>query len=135
MQTSKLWHKGTNNCHAAENGAQILLSAEEIDDAPNVDAAKLDEVLGSDALGKFAILNKSDGEFIQAACDWRPDEATKAFLATTGSDPWVLEYQENGRHHSVEGHVTLEQALQAFQWCLAGGSEWRIAFKGRTLKA
>jgi hypothetical protein len=116
-------------------GAQMLLSAEEIDDVPNVDAAKLDEVLGSDAFGKFAILNKSDGEFIQAACDWRPDEETKAFLATTGSDPWVLEYRENGRQHGVEGHVTLEQVLQAFQSYLAGGSEWRTAFAWRALKA
>src|SRR5215467_4380608 len=102
----------------------MWLTTEEMGDVRDVDAATLDEVLGCDAFGKFAILNKSNEEFIQTACDWRPDKATEAFLAATGSDPWVLEYREGGRQFSVEGHVTLEQVRQAFQSYLAGGSEF-----------
>jgi hypothetical protein len=59
----------------------MMLTAEEMDDVPDVDAAMLDEVLRHDAFGKFVILSKTDDEFIQAGCDWRPDDATKAFLA------------------------------------------------------
>lgn len=106
----------------------MTLTTEEMGDVPDVDAATLDEVVGYDAFGKFAILSKSDEEFIQAGCDWRPDEATKAFLAAIGSDPWVLEYREGGRQFSVEGHVTLERVRQAFQSYLAGSSEWRTEF-------
>ena len=113
----------------------MILTTEDMGDVSDVDAAKLDEVLVSDAFGKFAILNKSDEEFIQAGCDWQPDEATKAFLAATGSDPWALEYREGGRQFGVEGHVTLDQVQRAFQSYLAGGSEWRSGFVWRALKA
>jgi hypothetical protein len=106
----------------------MWLTTEEMGDVLDVDAATLDEVLGYDAFGKFAILSKSDEEFIQTACDWRPDKATEAFLAATGSDPWALEYREGGCQFSVEGQVTLEQVRQAFQSYLAGGSDWRTGF-------
>jgi hypothetical protein len=109
----------------------MRLTTEEMGNLPEADAATLDEVLGYDAFGKFAILSKSDEEFIQTGCDWRPDKATEAFLAATGSDPWVLEYREGGR---VEGHVTLEQVRQAFQSYLAGGQEWRTGSHGACWK-
>ena len=106
----------------------MRLTTEEMGNLPDVDAATLDEVLGSDACGKFAILSKSDEEFIQTGCDWRPDKATEAFLAATGSDPWVLQHRAGGRQFSVEGRVTLEQVRQAFQSYLAGRPEWRTGF-------
>jgi hypothetical protein len=81
----------------------MRLMTEEIGDVPDVDAATLDEVLGYDAFGKFGILTKSDEEFIQTDCDWRPDKAIGAFLAATGSDLWVLKYRKKGRQFSVEG--------------------------------
>jgi hypothetical protein len=112
----------------------MWLTTEEMGDVPDVDAATLDEVLSDEAFGKFAILSKSDAEFIQTGCDWQPDKATKAFLAANGSDPWVLEYREGGRQFGVEGHVTLEQVRQAFQSYLAGGSEWRTGFAWRVLE-
>jgi hypothetical protein len=49
-------------------------------------------------------------------------------MATHDSDPWVLEYREDGRQFRAEGQVTLEQVRQAFQSYLAGGSEWRAGF-------
>jgi hypothetical protein len=82
-------------------GARMTLTTEEMGDVPDVDAAMFDEVLSYDAFGKFAILSKSDEEFIHAGCDWRPDNATKAFLAATGSDPWMLAYREGGRQLSA----------------------------------
>lgn len=112
----------------------MILTTEEFGRVSDVDTAMLDEALGHDGFGKFAILNKSNEEFIQAGCDWQPDDATSVFLAATGSDPWVLEYREGGRQFSVEGHVTLDQVIRAFQSYLAGGSEWRFGFAWRVLE-
>ena len=77
---------------------------------------------------RFAILSASDKVFIQAGNGWRPDEACRAFMKATGSDPWALEYRERGRQFRADGQVTLEQVRQAFQSYLAGGSQWRTAF-------
>ncbi len=103
----------------------MTLSTEELGNAPEVSAATLDELLTSDAFGKFAILSASDEQFIQAGNDWQPGAACAAFMATHDSDPWVLEYREDERQFRAEGRVTLEQVRQAFRSYLAGGSEWR----------
>jgi hypothetical protein len=50
----------------------MRLTTEEMGNLPDVDAATLDEVLGHEAFGKFAILSKSEEEFVQTGCDWRP---------------------------------------------------------------
>jgi hypothetical protein len=68
-----------------------------------VDMAMLDEVLASDGFGKFAVLSASEEVFIQAANDWEPADAWRAFLAAHDSDPWVLEYREGGRQFRAVG--------------------------------
>ncbi len=90
----------------------MTLTTENLCDVIGVELAVLDELLASDAFGKFAVLSASDQEFIQAH----------------GSDPWVLEYHEHGQRFRVEDQVTLEQVRQAFRSYLTGGSEWRTAF-------
>jgi hypothetical protein len=106
----------------------MTLTTEEMDDVPAVDAARLDEVLGSDAFGKFAVLSQSGKAFIQACSDWQPGAACEAFIDAHESDPWVLEYRERGRQYRAAGWVTLDQVQAAFRSYLAGGSEWRSGF-------
>jgi hypothetical protein len=103
----------------------MTLTTEALGDAPDLSAEALDELLTSDAFGNFAILNASDEQFIQAGNDWQPGAACTDFVETHDSDPWVLEYREDGRQFRAEGQVTLEQVRQAFQSYLVGGSEWR----------
>jgi hypothetical protein len=106
----------------------MTLTTEALGDTPDVNAATLDGLLTHDAFGKFAILNASAEQFIQAGNDWQPGAACAAFMATHDSDPWVLEYREDGRQFRAEGQVTLEQVRQAFQSYLVGGSNWRAGF-------
>lgn len=106
----------------------MTLTTEEMGDVPAVDAAKLDEVLSSDAFGKFAVLSKSGTAFIQAGNDWKPGPNCKAFMGAHGSDPWVLEYRERKRQFRAAGWVTLDQVRAAFRSYLAGGAEWRTGF-------
>jgi hypothetical protein len=106
----------------------MTLTTEEMGDVLAVDAAKLDEVLSSDAFGKFAILSKSGKTFIQAGNDWQPGADREAFMDAHDSDPWVLEYRERGRQFRAAGWVTLDQVQAAFRSYLAGRAEWRTVF-------
>jgi hypothetical protein len=106
----------------------VTLTTEEMGDMPDVDAATMDEVLGSDGFGKFAILSASDGAFIQAGYDWWPGAACEAFMEAHASDPWLLEYRVGGRQFRAPGQATLAQERRAFQLYLDGGSEWRTRF-------
>jgi hypothetical protein len=106
----------------------MILTTEELGDTPDVSAATLDELLESDAFGKFAVLSASDKEFIQTANEWEPGPACAAFLRTHGSDPWVLEYRADGQQFRAEGQVTLEQVRRAFRSYLEGRSDWRTEF-------
>jgi hypothetical protein len=112
----------------------MTLITEDLGEIPDVAAAALDDVLRSDGFGKFAVLSKSEEEFIQTGNDWQPGEECKAFLKAHGSDPWILEYREAGRQFRATGSVTLEQVRQGFQSYLAGGSEWRTGFAWAELK-
>ena len=106
----------------------MTLTTEDMGDVPDVDAAAMDEVLATDAFGKFAILSASDEAFIQAGNDWQPGAECSAFMDAHGSDPWVLEYREGGQQFRAAGPVTLDQVQLAFRSYLAGGSEWRTGF-------
>ena len=106
----------------------MTLTTEEMGDAPDVSTVTMDELLATDAFGKFAILSASDTEFIQTANEWEPGPTCAAFLATHGSDPWVLEYREAGRQFRAAGQVTLDQVRQAFRSYLTGSADWRTAF-------
>ena len=52
----------------------MTLTTEDLGDLADVDTAAMDEVLASDAFGKFAILSTSEEAFIQAGNDWQPDD-------------------------------------------------------------
>jgi hypothetical protein len=106
----------------------VTLTTEDLGDVPDVDAAAMDEVLASDAFGKFAILSASEEAFLQAGNDWQPDAACREFMEAHESDPWVLEYREDGRRYQAAGRVTLDQVRQAFRSYVSGGSEWRAGF-------
>ena len=105
-----------------------MLTTEDLGDMPEIDASSLDEVLGADGFGTFAILSSSEETYIQAGNDWQTGEECKAFLKVHDSDPWLLEFREGGRQYRAVGNVTLAQVRQAFQSYLAGGSEWRSEF-------
>jgi len=107
---------------------RMTLTTDQLGDIPQVDSATLDETLRSGGFGEFAILGASEDEFIQAAKDSLPGEEHRVFLQKHDSDPWVLEYRENGRQFRAADQITLEQVLQAFQSYLAGGLEWRSGF-------
>jgi hypothetical protein len=106
----------------------MTLITEDFGSVPDVNAATLDEALRSDAFGKFAILEASTQEFIQAGNDWQPSDECRVFMKSHGSDPWALEYREGERQFQAAGYVTLEQVLKAFHSYLAGGQEWRSSF-------
>jgi hypothetical protein len=106
----------------------MTLTTEEMGDEKAVNAVRLDEVLSSDAFGKYAILSKSGKTFIQAGNDWQPGKKCKAFMDAHDSDPWVLEYRERSRQFRAAVWVTLDQVQAAFRSYLAGDSEWRARF-------
>lgn len=112
----------------------MMLLTEELGEVPDVDAATLNHVLASDAFGKFAILNRSEGDFIQAGNDWQPDEACRAFRQSHDSDPWVLEYRQGEQQFRAAGLVTLEQVREAFLSYRAGGIEWRNGYEWSELE-
>jgi hypothetical protein len=103
----------------------MKLTTDELGDGVNVDAPALDRVLASVRSGGFAVLSASDTAFIQAGNEWHPGAACEAFRSMHGSDPWVLEFREDGRLYRAAGEVTLAHVRQAFRSYLAGGSDWR----------
>ena len=105
----------------------MLLTTEELVQIPDVTAADINQVLPTDAFGKFVILSASEDSFIQAGCDWQPSPECQEFLEKHGSDPWLLEYRDgdSGRLFRVASHVTLDQVRRAFLSYLAGSEEWR----------
>lgn len=103
----------------------MTLTTEEYGDIPNVSPAAIDEVLMSDVFGKFAVLARSETEFLQIGNDWSPSEACTTFLQVNGSDPWIIEYRENGQHYQASGQVTLNQARMAFHSYLEGDELWQ----------
>lgn len=106
----------------------MTLTTEEYGDIPDISSTAIDDVLMSDAFGKFAILARSETEFLQIGNDWSPDEACSTFLQTHGSDPWVIEYRENDQQYRANGQVTLAQAQRAFHSYLEGAEGWRTMF-------
>ncbi|MBY0455811.1 MAG: hypothetical protein K2V38_00580 [Gemmataceae bacterium] len=107
----------------------MTLTTEELGDTPDVDAVTLDEILQTDAFGAFAILSKTDGEFIQTGNDWQPSEECRDFLQRHDSDPWVLEYRESDQQFRAAGPLTLDQVRQAFRSYLVGDTGWRLGFQ------
>jgi hypothetical protein len=112
----------------------MMLTTEDLGEYPDISSGTLDEVLSSDGFGKFAVLVESEKRFIQVGNDWQPNEATSEFLRLHESDPWVLEYREDGQQFRAVGQVTLEQVRQAFQSFLSGGADWRSAFTWNALE-
>jgi hypothetical protein len=112
----------------------MTLTTEDGGDILGVDSSTMDEVLRSDAFGKFVVLAASDEDFIQAANDWEPSEEYRAFLRDHESDPWLVEYRESGRLFRAAGRVTLQQVRNAFQRYLSGALEWRAAFAWAELR-
>lgn len=105
----------------------MKLTTELFGDIPEVDASMLDELLATDAFGKFAVLAASEDDYIQAGNDWQPGEECAAFLKRNDSDPWVLEYREHGQQYRATP-VTLAQVRAAFREYLSGRREWRSGF-------
>lgn len=103
----------------------MKLTTDVLGDLLDVDAASLERVLASVGAGGFAVLSASDGAFLQAGNDSRPNAECEAFRSMHGSDPWVLEFSEDGRLYRAAGHVTLDRVRQAFRSYLTGGLEWR----------
>ncbi len=101
------------------------LTTEELGDVVDVTATALDEVLGGDAFGKFAILTASEGILLQSGNDWNPGEECRRFLEQQRSDPWVLEHGEGGILHRANGQVTIDEVRAAFQSYLIGDDVWR----------
>jgi len=103
----------------------MTLTTEELGDVTDVTATTLDEILGGDAFGKFAILRVSEGVFLQAGNDWNPREECRQFLEHHRSDPWVLEHRTGGKLYRADGQITLDEVRAAFQSYLVGDDAWR----------
>jgi hypothetical protein len=114
----------------------MWLRTEELGDIPDVTAADIDEILPSDAFGKFLILSASEDTFIQAGSDWQPTPECAAFLRERKSDPWVLEYRDGttGRQYAATRYVTLDEVRNAFVSYLAGDEAWRSMFSWKELE-
>lgn len=112
----------------------MILTTEDMGDFPDVDATTLDDVLTSDAFGKFAILSTSADNYIQAGNDWQPGPECKEFMYAHDSDPWVLEYREGTRQFRAASQVTLHQVHHAFRSYLDGQREWQAEFEWTILE-
>ncbi|MBN9118832.1 MAG: hypothetical protein J0I06_06680 [Planctomycetes bacterium] len=108
------------------------------DDLPKIDevtVAQIEQVLGGEAFGKFAVLMSSDEAFIQAACVWEPGGQSRRFIEETGSDPFQLEYREKttGRLFVADGNRTLAEVTRAFIGYLNGQTDWLMRFTWREI--
>ena len=108
-----------------------LICEENFPELHDVDAQTIAETLDSDCFGKFAILSRSEEDFIQAGSNWSPTDECRQFLKDNGSDPWILEYRDPsaGRILRASGDVTLEQVKQAFLAYHRGASDWKSNFR------
>lgn len=115
----------------------MQLTCEELDPIDAVRRDQLEEILSSDAFGKFAILSESESAFIQAGSDWQPTDECSEFLKTHDSDPWIIEFRdsETGAHHRAVGYVTLKDVIGAFTSYLDGGGSWRNDFEWKPVSA
>jgi hypothetical protein len=104
------------------------LSMEESGVIDPITSDSLREALGDDSFGKFAILSRSEDDFIQAGNNWDPSEECGRFLKETGSDPWILEYREGQKVRRARGNRTLDEVIAVFIEYLEGKEEWRTRF-------
>ncbi len=115
----------------------MKLTCEDLSPIDDVSREQLDEILSSDAFGKFAILSQSDSDFVQAASDWQPTNECAAFLKANDSDPWIIEYRDGTTHthYRADGYVTLGTVMRAFASYLAGENDWRTSIKWQPVEA
>jgi len=88
----------------------------------------LRQALGDDSFGKFAILSRSEDEFMQAGNNWNGSEECARYLKETGSDPWILEFRENRKNKRARGDRTLGEVIEVMIEYLEGGEEWRTRY-------
>ena len=111
----------------------MTLTTEVHGDIPDVSSDSIADLLQADAFGEFAILSASATDFLQIGNDWQASPECGAFLGKHDSDPWLLEYRAGTEQFGILGHVTLDQAIAAFQSYLAGGLDWRTGQRWVTL--
>lgn len=109
----------------------MRLTTEDMDEVLAPSEGVVDEILSSDAFGKFAILSATDDKFIQIASAWTPSKDCQAFMSEHRSDPWILEIRDGApeTHLQAKGFVTLETAREAFKEFLKGGKDWAKKFE------
>lgn len=111
-------------------GRGLRFATEELGEIVNPTPGDIEEILNSDAFGKFAILSRSDMAFIQAASMWEPGDESRSFLEKHDSDPFRLEYRDgvSGQHWQSTNSVTLGQVKQAFLTYQTGNDSWIDGF-------
>ncbi len=77
--------------------------------------------------GKFLVLAKNEGCFIQTANLWEPTPECTAFQQRTQSDPYSLEYKDEstGDMFAAENWQTLQEIKTAFLAFLKGSESWK----------
>jgi hypothetical protein len=109
----------------------LKLTTEELGEFPDVTAEQIEETLDDDCFGKFAVLSRSDNDFVQAGNLWSPSEECAEFLKLHGSDPWVLQYRDSltGLLREAQGDLTMDQVKLVFLGYLRDDVDWRANFK------
>jgi hypothetical protein len=108
----------------------MKLITEEMPEVESASEKSIDEVLSTDAFGKFAVLSASEEEFIQAACGWDPTDECAEFLKKHGSDPWILEFRDgpSSINMRANGFTTLSTVQRIFKLFLKGERTWVADF-------
>jgi hypothetical protein len=115
----------------------VRFSSQSLPDMENVTEDFIERAFADASIGKFAHLSIADDVFIQAGSKGTPsncvppdDPLTKehwAFICTTGSEPWILEYVDGiaRKEYRAQGYLTLEQVKTAFIAYLRSDGDWR----------
>jgi hypothetical protein len=111
--------------------SNMKLTTEELPVIEAVTEADIERIFADEVFGKFVILSASEDSFIQAASVWSPTKECAAFLQSTGSDPYCLEFRDGalGRLFSAHQEVTLTSVKSAFLDYLRGRTSWRDHFE------
>lgn len=119
----------------SKSRTQLLCEGMMPTDDVSIDA--IEQMLTSDAFGKYAMLARSTSHFILATSDWQPTDEYRNFAEAHDSDPWVIELRDghDNRQLRAEGYVTLRAVIHAFKLYLIGDEKWHTTFRWQAVPA
>jgi hypothetical protein len=115
----------------------LRFSSQNLPDMEDVTEALIERAFDHKAIGKFAHLWISDDQVFSAGCRGTPSNCVPpddplvkelwAFIQTTGSEPWTLQYVDGvaRREYQAQADLRVEQVKTAFVEYLRSDGDWR----------